>query len=87
MSKSAKGKVTRIYPYDGGCYVQLNNTVNAPKYRYFRVSIESPNYSSLFSLALLAAQNNYTLVIKTKKKISSQEIADVVYFYIDFKNG
>lgn len=84
MAGHGKGKVKRIYPYAGGCYIQLNYNGAKPKDGYFHLDKGHPNYNSLYSLAVVAAVNSYTLLIRVSPDIVPTEHGNVVYMYIDW---
>ena len=84
MSRSAKGKVKRIYPDETGCYIRLDYSGTQPKGRYFRLDLSHDNYESLYTLALTAATNGYDLLIRTRKPISSSKYGRIVYMVVDW---
>jgi len=83
MAISAQGQVARLYPDTVGCYIRLENPANVPKDGYFRLLLDHPNYSALYSMAVVSYVNNLSLYIRTKKDIISTEHAEVSYFILD----
>lgn len=81
-----KGKVRRIYPDDGGTYIELDipTTPPRPKDGYFRLEQAHSNYNALYSLLLVAAVNRYDLEIRTAADITPDEVAVVLYMRVDW---
>jgi hypothetical protein len=84
MPNRVNGKVTRIYPNEDGCYIRMNYAGDKPKDEYFHLSKTHGNYNSLYSLAVVAAVNRYTLSIRTRQEIVSTEHGEVVYMVVDW---
>ena len=59
-------------------------TRERPKDGYFQLDQTHPNYNALYSLALLAAVNKYTLTIRTEGDITPSEPALVFYMWVDW---
>ena len=86
MANRVAGKVVRLYPTKGGTYIKLALAagVPEPKDGYFELDEKHPNYNALYSLALLAAVNRYTLTIRTERDITPTEHAVVAYMVVDW---
>jgi hypothetical protein len=86
MEKFRKiGKVKRIYPDDAGTYIELDiRDPDRPKDGYFRLEQSHSNYNALYSLALVAAVNRYSLEIRTVTDVSPTEVAVVQYMRVDW---
>jgi hypothetical protein len=86
MAIRADGKVARLYPTKGYTYIRLALAagVAAPEDGYFKLDQTHPNYNALYSLALLAAVNRYTLTIRTESDITPSEYAVVRYMWVDW---
>lgn len=84
MANRVDGKVTRIYPHADGCYIRMDYSGEKPKDGYFYLSKTHGNYNSLYSLAVVAAVNRYTLSIRTRQEIVSTEHGEVVYMVLDW---
>ncbi|MCP4631550.1 MAG: hypothetical protein GY855_01395 [candidate division Zixibacteria bacterium] len=84
MAVSVTDKVSRIYTRKNGCYIRLENPDHVPKEGYFFLPSDTPNYNSLYSLAVVAAINRYPLLIRTVRDITSSEHAAVEYLVLDW---
>jgi hypothetical protein len=82
MAQQFMAKVTRIYVHSEGCSIRLEGKGDG----YFNVSKVNPQYNSLYSLALVAAVNNYILWIRTveEREEVSAAGANVAYMVIDW---
>ena len=86
MAHYATGTVVRIYADTEGCYISLRypDTTPKPKDGYFRLLKSHQNYSSLYSLAVVAAVNRYNLSIRTNGEIDPNEHGSVRYMVVDW---
>jgi hypothetical protein len=86
MAFRADGKVARLCPTKGYTYIRLALAagVTAPEDGYFKLDQTHPNYNALYSLALLAAVNRYTLTIRTESDITPSQCALVLYMWVDW---
>ena len=81
----ATGQVTRLSAHDSGCYIRvINSSGPRSKHDYYFLSKSHGSFNALYSLALAAATNRYTLVIRTTDTITPSEIAVVEYLLQDF---
>lgn len=79
------GTVQRIYADSDGAFIKLKDPEAEPKDGYFRLERRShANYNALYSLALAAAINRYTLQTRTARNISEFSHADVLYMVVDW---
>ena len=83
MAVSATGKVTRLYTSTAGTYIRIAATP-APKYGYYLLKNNHPNYGGCYSLALVAATNGYNLRIRATTTITPSAIAQVSYLVVDW---
>ena len=86
MTDRVKGKVTRLYVRTDETVIRLGDTNDPlPKNGYFHLRIaDHANYNALYSLALAAAVNRYTLDIDAKNEITPEEEAEVDYLVVDW---
>ena len=82
MAVAVRGKVTKLYPQENGCYLKIDASPK-PKDGFFWIGLNHPNYNSLFSIAVVAFVNNYELQVRAKAEINSNEHASVSYVTID----
>jgi hypothetical protein len=80
----ATGKVARIYADGDGAFIKLEKPDVEPKDGYFRLNQSTANYHAMYSLALAAAINRYTLQIRTVSAISPFQHAEVAYLVVDW---
>lgn len=82
------GEVARLYVNSSGCIIRMQNVtpqgVVMPKDGYFHLELDHPNYSALYSLAMLAASGRHRLSIRTKEDAVSSSNAVVQYFVLDW---
>lgn len=79
------GKVKRIYSHTDATRYWLDITLDpTPLENYFVLQLNHPNYNALYSLALSAAINGYTLTIRTEKDTVKDEPAIVLYMVVDW---
>ena len=67
MARAVTGRVNRIYPNQGdGVRIRLSGIPadDTPSDGYFLLQYSHQNYNALYSLALVAAVNNYDLTIR-----------------------
>ena len=84
---SAIGKVSRIYANKSGAFIRLSGLPpqDTPGgEHYFELRNAHPNFNALYSLALVAAANQYKLWIRTESDISSKGNAVVHYMVVDW---
>jgi hypothetical protein len=86
MANSAIGKVSRIYATGSRTYFRLADIPPeaTPQNGYFRLEQSHSNYNALYSLALVAAVNNYDLRIRTVSDIVPTDTAEVAYMVVDW---
>jgi hypothetical protein len=81
----ASGAVTRLYVSKDVTHIRLQiPEAEQPKDNYFHLRQSHSNYNALYSLALSAAINGYTLSIRTVGEISPTQDANVHYMYVDW---
>ncbi len=87
------GKIRRLYPHSGGCYIYMPKPPGEyidddndfdPKFNYFLINISHENYNSLYSLALVAAVNGYKMKIRAYEDFDPEVIAEVSYLTVDW---
>lgn len=79
------GKVKRIYSHTDATRFWLDIILDpSPFENYFVLKLDHPNYNALYSLALSAAINGYTLTIRTTADIIKDEPAVVQYMVVDW---
>jgi hypothetical protein len=84
-TNKVSGTVQRIYTDSDGAFIMLKDPEAEPMDGYFRLDRRShANYNALYSLALAAAINGYTLQIRTAHNISGFSHADVLYMMVDW---
>ena len=95
----AEGQVKRIYPSkevsrevaeaagaSPGAVGSMGTSIRLSNYpeTYFFLPISHENYNALFSLALVAATNQYQLAIRTLEEIKPGETVDIWYMLVDW---
>ena len=88
MAVRATGKITRLYTNRHGTFVRLDiPPETAPKEEYFKLSKDHANYSGLYSLALAAAANRWSITVRIEGdgQIDPNQDAYVSYFNVDWK--
>jgi len=87
-SHNTTGLVDRIYISTPGCFIRLRDTgatpQDTPMDGYYLITLDHLNYQCLVSLAMLAADSNRRLSIRTNSDITPSEHATVSYFVLDF---
>ena len=84
------GKVKRLYPDGGGIYFTVGGPGTQqqmhPQNGYYFISAGQTNYDKLIGLVYLAAQNGWTLKIRTQPSLDAghANAADVIYLVVDF---
>jgi hypothetical protein len=82
MSKIATGKVEVLYVHEV-TRIGLSDTIDVlPKDSEFVLRRDHPNFNALYSMALSAAINHYTLRIGTTTEITPGEEAEVERMWI-----
>jgi hypothetical protein len=86
MVHRVDAKVAQLYVDEGHCYITLKGIPNPPKDSLFDLPKSHTNYNALYSLALAAAVNGYTLGIRTREEIEAHPDAypQVVYLVVDW---
>jgi hypothetical protein len=83
MATHFRGRVERLYATEGRTWVRLRIPVaEQPLNNYFELRQSHQNYNALYSLALAAAINGYTLLIRTIGDASPGEAAAVRYMTV-----
>ena len=84
MAQSASGKVKTLYPNETATFIEIDYEGEKPRENYFRLNKSHPNYDSLYSLALTAAVNRYTLTIRIKRdeEITQERYAEILYLVV-----
>ena len=82
----ATGKVTRLYVQPDETVIRLGDTNDVlPLNGYFHLKMsQHKNYNALYSLALAAAVNRYSLQIRVRGEIDPTQEANVNYMVIDW---
>jgi hypothetical protein len=86
MATQASGKVSQIFVNDNLALFRLSDlpTTSKPRNSNFEIQKSDPNYNALYSLALSAAINRYTLRVTTKSTIKSTENAIVKQLWVNW---
>ena len=86
MVHRVDAKVAQLYVDNGHCYITLQGIPNPPKDGLFNLPQSHANYNALYSLALAAAVNGYTLGIRTVGEIEAHpdEYPEVTYLVVDW---
>jgi hypothetical protein len=80
------GQVNRLFVSDGHCYIRIDDPEVVPKDGLFDLQQDHPNYNALYSLALSAAVNRYSLQIRTRGDIDPEAdgYPPVSYLVVDW---
>ena len=91
MIPEATGRVTRLYVDQQICYITLDSpAASSPKDGQFSLRVGTPNYNSMYSLALAAAANRWQLTIRVEGQTPitpAMSPAFVVYVYVNWAVG
>jgi hypothetical protein len=86
MADNLTGTVARIFPSRTSTAIRLHvpaGTVE-PKDGLFHLRFDHPNYNALYSLALVAAVNRYSLQIDANVEIDPDVEADIDYMKVNW---
>ena len=86
MVHRASGQVNRLFVDRENCYIRLRD-VDLTKDSYFSLKVDHPNYNALYSLALSAAINGYTLTVRTFgefEDVPAGEYPRINYLVVDW---
>jgi len=78
------GEVSMIYPSKDACYIRLKDPQYVPRDDFFMLPLSHPNYNALYSLAVVAAVNRYTLSIRTVTEITDTEYPKISYMTVSW---
>jgi hypothetical protein len=84
MVHEVTGKVSRLFVTTGHCFIRLTGVTNGPLDGYFDLRQSHENYNALYSLALAAAINGYSLEIRTIGEIDPNQHAGVEYMVVNW---
>ena len=84
MAIRAMGKVTRMYPNQEGCYLEIDYQGDKPKDNSFFLPLSHPNYNSIYSLVVVAAVHNYNLTVRVVSDIIPSEFANIRYIVVEW---
>jgi hypothetical protein len=90
MAVKVAGKVTSVFAGRRGTLIKLDiDPSQEPKGEYFRLPLDHANYNGLYSLALAAAANRWTLGIRIAGdgQIDPNVEADIMWLAVDWKAG
>jgi len=79
------GKVERLYPSKDGTNFKVRGgeTRMYPESGYYFIPLDHPNYKALIDLLYKAAENGWTLYVRTEEKLNAKGTAVVAYLVVD----